>query len=165
MKIIAKSLIKHNGVYFEAGQEVEGLTEKEISNLLAANSVEVKDGQISPAKPSNILDDPSDKTAEQAEIERVASLPISVRMTKEKLIGVARANGLEVDKTSTPDEVYQQISQYRQENGIVIPDVEPKPKAVNPRAPKKVEEVKTEDKKEISPSGEKKDEATEADKK
>lgn len=146
MKVIATTLIKHNGNYYQVGQEVTGVTESEAAKLVAANSARIEDGNIKPAKQETVDEIPADKKSQDEETKKVANLPISMKLKKTALVGIARANGLKVEKTATPSEVYNAIKEFRAKEGIVIEDAEPaeKPKAKNPQAPKP-EEVKAAD--------------------
>ena len=150
MKIIAKSLIKHNGNYYQAGDELPSMSEKEASVLLAANSVKIEDGKVAPIKPEDARTLPI--TPETKGVEETANMPINASMKKTILIGVARANKLVVEQTATPAEVYAMIKEHRKNNGIVVEDAEVSTKVVapNPQAPKKDEKK---DKKENAPSG------------
>lgn len=134
MKVIAKSTIKHNGQYFTEGDVLPDMTETQLSKLVAANVVIVKDGTVAPAKPTDANLTPPDKHLETKETEAVANLPISMNLSKEKLIGIARANGLKVEKTTNRPEVYKMIKEYREANGIKVEDVEPANKPEDTKA-------------------------------
>lgn len=152
MKIIAKSLVKHNGTYYQFGDEIHGLNEKETASLLASNVIEVRDGKVEKLQPEDVRNAPSDVVLKNKGLEESASMSINASMKKTILIGVARANGLTVEQTATPEEVYKMIKEYREKNGIVIEDAEVTTKvtAPNPQAPKK---DKKDDKPKSTPSG------------
>src|SRR3972149_2544449 len=137
MRVIATTLIKHNGNYYQIGQEIPGITEEEIAKLVAANSARVEGGKIEPEAPVNALEIPEDTTLTEKGIEEVANMAISMNLSKEKLLGVAKANGLKVEKTATRQEIYALIKEHREKSGVTIEDAEPvkKPKAKNPEAP------------------------------
>lgn len=135
MKVTAKSNIKHNGHTYKAGELLNGVTEDQAAQLLEAGVVEVE-GQAPKTKkkeeaPDRSIGTPDDKKAEQAGIEEVANLPIKANLGKEKLRGIALANGLEVEKTATPAEIYNMIKEHRIANGIVV---EGDPKTVTEEA-------------------------------
>lgn len=142
MKVIAKSLIKHNGNYYQTGDVLPDMSEKELSTLVASNVVTIKDGKVAPAKPDDANSLPSDKTLEAKAQEETANMPIAITMKKSVLIGIARANGLKVEQTVTPAEAYKMIKEYREKAGIVVEDAKPAKKVVadNPEAPKKKED-------------------------
>jgi hypothetical protein len=128
MKVKATTRIKHNGTMYEVGQEFDA-TKDETAKLLAARSIEPIKG-VEPETPEEAIEDPATREAvskkeAETETKKVASLPIKTNMSKEKLLGIARASGLEADKTLTPTEVYNLIKDYRIENNIVI-DGDPK---------------------------------------
>lgn len=118
MQVIAKSNIKHDGVVYEKGASLE-VSDKQAADLLAAGVIEKVDG-VKPSKPEpavaeKTLGEASDKSAEKAGIEEVANMPVSMNMTKEKLVGVARAMGLKVEKSALRNEVYAMIKEARNE--------------------------------------------------
>lgn len=120
MKVIAISAIKFNGKIYQKGEEVPGLTESDIAQLVAANSARVEGGTVAPEKPVDPRTVKADKKLEEDGTNEVANLPITMTMKKTQLIGIARANGLTVEKTATPAEVYKMIKEYREKKGIVV---------------------------------------------
>lgn len=133
MNVTAKSNIQHDGQLYGAGQTLE-VNEKQAADLLAAGVIEPVKG-IKPTAPEEApdrsIDTPDDVKAINENTDEVANLPIkAVGMKKTVLIGIARANGLEVEKTATASEVYSMIRDYREKHNIVIGNTE------------KVEEVK-----------------------
>ena len=136
MKAIAKTTIKHNGSYFKQGDTLPQMTEAELSKLVAVDAIAIEGGIVKPEPPVNAQAAKADKTQETEENAKVANLPIAITLKKPVLIGIARANGLTVEKTATPAEVYRMIKSYRDSKGIVIEE---------PKADKKL--VKADDKK------------------
>ena len=126
MKIFAKTAIRHNGNDYQPGQELEDVNEQQAAQLVESGAAEVKEGVVKPVKkqdaPDKSLGTNEDKDAEAKEIAKVANLPIRSNMGKDKLIGIARANGLEVEKTATPAEVRKMIKEHREKNNITIED-------------------------------------------
>lgn len=122
MKAIAKSNIKHNGTLYQTGEVLPDMTEVELSKLVAANVIRIEGGVVAPEKPADVTTLKADKTIENEERERVANLPIAITLGKTALIGIARANGLQIEKTATASEAYQMIKAYRAEKNIVIED-------------------------------------------
>ena len=123
MKVIAQSNIQHDGQLYTKGQEFE-VTEKQAADLLAAQVIQPIQG-VTPTPPQEAdgegLNSPEEKRNVEKGINEVANLPIkAVGMKKTILIGIARANGLEVEKTATPSEVYNMIKEYREKNNIVL---------------------------------------------
>lgn len=115
MQVTAKNSIKHDGQLFKAGETLD-VNEKQAADLLAAGVIEpvkgLKATQPDEA-PDHSVDTPDDKKAETKGIEEVANLPVDRKMKKEKLIGIARAMGLEVEKTMTGPEVFDMIQEKR----------------------------------------------------
>lgn len=146
MKAIAKSLIKHNGQYYQAGAELPPMSETELSKLVAANVVNIEGGKVDPEPKVDANATPSDVKLADEGVKETANLPISMTMKKTALIGIARANGLKVEKTATPGEVFKLIKEFREKEGIVI------------EAPKK--EAKKEEKVEEAPVVESNESAT-----
>ena len=136
MQVTAKSNIQHDGQLYTAGQTLE-VNEKQAADLLAAGSIQPVKG-LSPTEPEEApdrsIDTPEDKNAITANTAEVANLPISIKMKKTVLIGIARANGLEVEKTATPSEVFNIIKEFRAKNQIVV----------DATKPEKTEDVKVE---------------------
>lgn len=121
MNVTAKSNILHDGQTYTKGQTLE-VNDKQAADLLAAGVIEPVAG-IKPTAPEEApdrsIDTPDDKNAINENTDEVANLPIKVTMKKTVLIGIARANGLEVDKTATPSEVFNMIKAFREKAGIV----------------------------------------------
>jgi len=123
MNVTAKSNILHNGVTFAKGQTLE-VNEKQAADLLAAGVIESVKG-LKPTTqeeaPDRSINTPDDVNAINKNTDEVANLPIkAVGMRKTVLIGIARANGLQVEKTTTGSEVYNMIKEYREKNNIVV---------------------------------------------
>lgn len=127
MQVTAKSNIKHDGQDFAKGDSFE-VNEKQAADLLAAGAIEPAEG-VQPTPPEEAPDKSKgtavDVKDEEKNGEAVRNLPIKMNMKKTVLIGIARANGLPVEKTATPAEVYNTIKDYREKNNIVV-DEEPK---------------------------------------
>jgi hypothetical protein len=140
MKAIAKSNIKHNGALYQTGEVLPDMTEVELSKLVAAGVIRIEGGVIAPEAPVDASTVKADKTLENEEREKVANLPIAMTLKKPVLVGIARANGLVVEKTATPGEVYNMIKAFRAEKGIVVEDVKVDKKA---KEEAKVEAPKT----------------------
>lgn len=122
MNVTAISNIQHNGELFTKGQTFE-VDEKQATDLLAAGVIESVKG-LSPSLPEEApdrsIDTPEDKNAIQENTEAVANLPIKITMKKTVLRGIALANGLEVEKTATPSEIFNAIKEYREKHNIVV---------------------------------------------
>lgn len=123
MKVKAVTRIKHDGDFYEIGDTLD-VNKDQAAKLLAANAIEdvkgVKAETPEPVTDTKSLGEKSDKSAESKGVEEVSNLPIKITMSKEKLIGVARANGLEVEKSAVREEVYEMIKDYRIKKNIVI---------------------------------------------
>lgn len=127
MNVTAKSNILHDGQTYTKGQTLE-VNEKQAADLLAAGVIEQVAG-IKPTAPEEApdrsIDTPDDVNAINENTNEVANLPIkAVGMKKTVLIGIARANGLQVEKTATPTEVYNMIKEFREKNNIVVGNTE-----------------------------------------
>lgn len=123
MQVTAKSNIKHNGQRFTAGQTLE-VSEEQAAKLLAAGVIESVKGlkpEAPEEAPDRSMDTPEDKNSIDAETEAVANLPVTEKMKKEKLRGIALAMGLEVDKTMTGKEIYALIVEKRGEGSVEAP--------------------------------------------
>lgn len=149
MKVIAKSNIQHDGELFVKGQELE-VSEKQAADLLAVGVIEAVQGlKPTPKEDVGMVSDQDEKKQEDVKeisknIEEVANLPIkAVGMKKTALIGIARANGLVVENTATPTEVYNMIKAFREKGKVVEDAKQPEGdegKAQDPETPEDVKE-------------------------
>lgn len=132
MNVTAKSNIQHDGQLYTKGQTLE-VSEKQAADLLAAGVIEPVAGvKPTPVESIEVSGEPDEKKQEDVKeiaknTEEVANLPIkAVGMKKTLLLGIARANGLEVENTATPTEIYNMIKAFREKSAVVAENTESK---------------------------------------
>ena len=133
MKVLALRQIKHDGNVYEKGDSLE-VTEDQAERLVLAESAKkpleagkLKSKKSKSSKPSK-KDASSAAKSDKDNATTVANLVPTTRMTKVKLIGIARARGLELDKTITKAEAMKELKADIKERG----DIEVKPKDLKP---------------------------------
>jgi ABC-type Zn2+ transport system substrate-binding protein/surface adhesin len=123
MKVIATSRIKHNGELYEAGDELEGVLDRELAQLESAGVVEIKgDSNAKKSERAKIkeeLESQDDSEDEDANASRAANITPKKDMNKTTLLGIARARGLELEKTMTNPEIFKTLEADIEKRGEV----------------------------------------------
>ena len=98
--LIAKSNLKHDGVLFEKGQEVTGLTESQARRLISEGIIE--DTTIKATEEEVVR---SEEAIEKETQEQLAAVKVNSKMSRNRLVGLARQRNLKFAENATKEEL------------------------------------------------------------
>lgn len=98
--LIAKSNLKHDGVLFEKGQEVKGLSESQARRLISEGIIE--DTTIKATEEEVVR---SEEAIEKETQEQLAAVKVNPKMSRTRLVGLARQRNLKFAENATKEEL------------------------------------------------------------